>query len=100
MEPVYVNLVRIAHAPAEIVFEFAHVFPGTPRARMKSRLLMSPLSAKLFQRALADNLAKYEARYGEINVPGDKDLAEYSKLFLPPDTTEDPSNGEDPPVEE
>jgi len=97
MEPVYVNLVRIAHAPAEIVLEFAHVFPGTPQARMKSRLLMSPLSAKLFYRALADNLAKYEARYGEIHVPGDKDLAEYSKLFKPPDTAEEPPSTDEPP---
>jgi hypothetical protein len=97
MEPVYVNLVRIAHAPAEVVLEFAHVFPGTPQARMKSRLLMSPLSAKLFHRALADNLAKYEARYGEIHVPGDKDLAEYSKFFMPPDAADEPPDAADEP---
>ena len=83
LEPLYVNLVRIAHAPSEFVFEFAHFFPGNPKARVKARVLMSPLSAKLFQRALAENLAKYETVYGEIMIPGDKALAEYSKLFRP-----------------
>jgi hypothetical protein len=89
LEAIYVNLVRIAHAPAEIVLEFGYTFPGNPRARVKSRLLMSPLSAKLFHRALTENLAKYESTYGEIAVPGDKVLEEYSKLFQPPETTGD-----------
>jgi hypothetical protein len=87
LETTYVNLVRIAHAPSEMVFEFGHAFPGNPRARVKSRLLMSPLSAKLFHRALTENLAKYENTYGEISVPGDKVLEEYSKLFQPPEAT-------------
>jgi hypothetical protein len=30
---------------------------------------MSPLSAKLLYRALAENLARYEAAFGEIHMP-------------------------------
>jgi len=78
----YVNLVRIAHSPSELVFDFAHMLPGGGPARVSSRIVMSPLGAKLFQRALGENLAKYEATFGEINVPGNTTLAD--NLFRPP----------------
>lgn len=79
----YVNLVRIAHSLSEIVFDFAQVLPGGNSARVQSRILMSPISAKLFYRALAENLARYEAAFGEINIPGGTSLAD--TLFRPPD---------------
>jgi Protein of unknown function (DUF3467) len=82
LEIEYVNLVRIAHSPSELVFDFAHLLPGNPSARVRSRIVMSPLGAKLFYRALAENLAKYEATFGEINIPGDHTLADH--LFKPP----------------
>jgi hypothetical protein len=78
----YVNLVRIAHSASELVFDFASLLPGSGPAKVSSRIIMSPLSAKLFQRALTENLAKYEASFGEIHVPGDSSLAEH--LFRPP----------------
>lgn len=77
----YANLVRIAHTPSELVFDFAHLLPGAQSGQVSSRIIMSPLAAKLFQRALADNLSKYEAMFGTINVPGDSGLA--SQLFRP-----------------
>ena len=58
LEVEYVNLVRIAHSPSELVFDFAHLLPGTNRASVQSRIVMSPLGAKLFYRALAENLAR------------------------------------------
>ena len=88
LEPLYVNVARIAHAPSEMILEFAHVFPGSPKAQVKTRLVMTPMSAKLFLRALGENLARYEGRFGEIPVPGDSSLAEYSKLFKPPESGE------------
>ncbi len=48
----YVNLVRIAHSPTELVFDFAHILPGVNPVRIQSRIVMSPLAAKLFSRAL------------------------------------------------
>ncbi len=78
----YVNLVRIAHSPSELVFDFAHLLPGTTQANVCSRIIMSPLGAKLFERALAENLSKYESSFGEIRVPGDSTLADH--LFRPP----------------
>jgi hypothetical protein len=82
----YVNLVRIAHSPSEIVFDFAQMLPGYAQARMQSRIIMSPLGAKLFFHALADNLAKYEAAYGEITIPGGTSLADQLFRATPPDT--------------
>ena len=79
----YVNLARIAHSPSEIVFDFAQILPGASPAKVTSRIVMSPLGAKLFLRALHENLTKYEAAFGEINIPGGSSLADY--LFHPPD---------------
>jgi hypothetical protein len=84
----YVNLVRIAHSPSELVFDFAHLLPGNTSAIVQSRIVMSPLGAKLFQKALTENLARYETSFGEINIPSGGSLAEH--LFRPPSTPEKP----------
>lgn len=82
LESIYSNLARISHSPADIVIDFAQALPGETKAVIKGRVLMSPLSAKLFQRALAENIARYESAFGEINVPVNSSLAE--NLFRPP----------------
>ena len=81
MEPLYANLARISHTPAELVLDFARLLPGDSIARVVARLLMSPVGAKLFFRALGENLARYEASFGEIRIPGDTGLAD--ELFRP-----------------
>ncbi len=80
-EPVYANMARITHSPSEFVIDLARLLPGDSGAKVQARVLMSPLSAKLFFRALSDNLAKYEANFGEIKVPGSPSLAD--QLFRP-----------------
>ena len=83
LEPVYINLVRISHTHSEMIFDFARMLPGDTDVPVKTRTLMSPLSAKLFYRALGENLAKYEPNFGEIQLPGKgSSLAEH--LFKPP----------------
>jgi hypothetical protein len=84
----YVNLVRISHSPSEIVFDFAQLLPGGIPARLQSRIVMSALGAKLFFRALADNLSKYEATFGEIAIPSGPSLADH--LFRSPQPPENP----------
>jgi hypothetical protein len=81
LEPVYANLARISHSPADIVIDFAHLLPGETQAKVTARVLMTPLSAKLLLRALTENIARYEAAFGEIPVPGNSSLAE--SLFRP-----------------
>jgi hypothetical protein len=80
-QPVYANLARISHSPADIVIDFAHILPGENTANIQSRIVMSPLSAKLLMRALSENLARFESSFGEIAVPGNSSLAE--NLFRP-----------------
>ncbi|MCX6057833.1 MAG: DUF3467 domain-containing protein [Chloroflexi bacterium] len=47
LELVYANLARIAHSPADIVIDFAHLLPGEPRAKIRSRVVMTPLKQLL-----------------------------------------------------
>ena len=82
LDAVYANLARITHTPSEFIFDFAQILPGLKAPKFKSRVLLSPLSAKLIYKALGDNLAKYEANFGEIAIPGNTSLAE--SLFQPP----------------
>jgi hypothetical protein len=89
LETVYANLARISHSPADIVVDFAHLLPADTKAVVKARVLMSPLSAKLLLRALTENLARYEAAFGEINVPVNTSLAEHLfRPHSPPDSGE------------
>jgi len=86
MEPAYTNLARISHSPADIVIDFAHILPGETTANIRSRVVMTPLSAKLLLHALTENIGRYEAAFGEIKMPGNNSLAE--NLFSrshPPD---------------
>lgn len=92
LSTVYSNLARIAHSPADIVIDFAHLLPGEKSATVNARVLMTPLSAKLLLRALADNISRYEAAFGEIQVPVNSSLAE--SLFRPHQPPESPEEKE------
>lgn len=76
IKPIYSNLARISHSPADIVVDFAQILPGESKAVIQSRILMTPLSAKLLMRAIQENLSRYEAAFGEINIPKNNNLAE------------------------
>ena len=73
LEPVYANFALISHTASEVVIDLAQVLPNQPQAHVKSRIVMTPLNAKLLLRALQDNLAKFESSFGEIRVPGKSD---------------------------
>jgi hypothetical protein len=67
-EGIYSNLAIITHSPAEFVIDFTRVVPGVPKARVLSRIITTPQHAKMLLRALKENVDKFEARFGEINV--------------------------------
>ena len=81
IEPVYANLARISHSPTEFIVDFGHMLPGEPTANINSRVVMTPLSTKLLLRALHENVARFEAAFGEITIPSNNSLAE--SLFRP-----------------
>jgi len=66
---IYANLAIIAHSSSEFVLDFIRVVPNTPKAKVKSRIIMSPEHAKRLLAALQENLGKYEQQYGEIKFP-------------------------------
>ncbi|HJZ88761.1 MAG TPA: DUF3467 domain-containing protein [Polyangia bacterium] len=65
---VYANLVLINHTENEFVFDFAFLAPGTPAAKVRARILSAPRHTKRLLRALQHNLARYEERFGEIEI--------------------------------
>jgi hypothetical protein len=62
----YANLAIITHSHAEFVIDFVNVMPGTPKSKVKSRVIMTPQHAKRFMKALAENIARFEAANGQI----------------------------------
>ncbi|MEW6567342.1 MAG: DUF3467 domain-containing protein [Chloroflexota bacterium] len=82
LQPVYSNFVVITHSASEVVLDLAQVMPQVPEARVRTRVVMTPLNAKLLLKALGDNLARFEAQFGQITVPEGSSLAE--QLFRPP----------------
>ncbi|MFY8004529.1 MAG: DUF3467 domain-containing protein [Chitinophagaceae bacterium] len=65
-EGTYANLAVITHSHAEFVIDFVNVMPSTPKSKVKSRIIFTPMHAKRFMHALADNIARYEAANGPI----------------------------------
>ncbi len=65
-EGTYSNLAIINHSASEFVVDFVKIMPGMPKAKIKSRIVLTPQHAKRLQKALADNVAKFEAAHGEI----------------------------------
>lgn len=64
---VYSNLAIINHSPSEFVVDFLQIMPGMPKAKVKSRIILTPQHAKRLLMALGDNISKYETAFGKIN---------------------------------
>lgn len=67
-EGVYANLAIISHSPSEFILDFIRMMPGVPKAKVKSRIILSAEHAKRLRDALADNIDKYEAMHGKIRI--------------------------------
>lgn len=62
----YANLAIITHSHAEFVVDFVNVMPGTPKSKVKSRIILTPSHAKRFMKAMIENVKKFEATNGPI----------------------------------
>ena len=62
----YSNLVIVNHSPTEFVLDFINVMPGAPKAKVRSRIILTPDHTKKFINALGENLNKYEKSFGKI----------------------------------
>jgi hypothetical protein len=69
---IYSNLAIITHSNSEFVIDFVKMMPGVPKAKVKSRILLTPQHAKRLMKALKDNISKFEQAHGAIK---DTDMA-------------------------
>ena len=69
LEATYANFALITHSPSEMIVDLARILPNVPKAKVYARIILTPMNAKLLHRALGDNLAKFEEKYGEIKTP-------------------------------
>lgn len=67
-EGIYSNLAVISHSNAEFVMDFIRIMPGVPKAKVKSRIIMTPQHTKRLLMALEDNISKFEKAYGTIVI--------------------------------
>jgi hypothetical protein len=65
-EGIYANLAIITHSHAEFVIDFVNVMPGTPKSKVKSRIILTPQHAKRFMKALIENVNRFESLNGKI----------------------------------
>lgn len=65
-EGTYANLAIINHSVSEFVVDFVSIMPGRPKAKVKSRIILTPQHAKRFLKALSDNVQRFESSHGEI----------------------------------
>ena len=68
LEAIYSNFVMLTHSPSEVVLDFARLLPRSPKAKVYARIVMTPMNAKLLHKALDENLARFEERFGEIKL--------------------------------
>lgn len=65
----YANLTIISHSTSEFVVDFVCMMPGVPKAKVKSRIILAPEHAKRLLLSLQDNISRYEAVMGRIDIP-------------------------------
>ncbi|MBR5695797.1 MAG: DUF3467 domain-containing protein [Paludibacteraceae bacterium] len=70
-EGIYSNMAIISHSSSEFVIDFLRILPNAPKARVKTRIVLTPEHAKRLMIALQSNLKKYEEMFGPISGDGD-----------------------------
>ena len=77
-EGIYSNLAIITHSHAEFIVDFVKMMPGAPKAKVKSRIILTPEHAKRLTKALADNIRKFESMHGTIKETKDGGLPPFT----------------------
>ncbi len=82
-EGIYSNLAIVMHSQSEFVLDFVHLLPNSPKAKVKSRVLLSPDNVKRLMRVLQSNIQSFEQEFGTIQLPEDNE-AELMDMQTPP----------------
>jgi hypothetical protein len=65
-EGTYANLAIINHSVSEFIVDFVNIMPGIPKAKVKSRIILTPQHAKRLVKALNENVKRFESVHGTI----------------------------------
>jgi hypothetical protein len=76
---IYSNLAVISHSSSEFILDFIRLMPGVPKAKVQSRIILTPEHTKRLLLALQENVAKYEKQFGSIKNPTPS-----GNTFMPP----------------
>ena len=80
----YSNLVIISHSSSEFIVDFALMLPGLEKAKIKSRIILTPEHAKRLLYSLQDNITRYENAIGKIEIPGTHAAADQTVVNIGP----------------
>ena len=87
MQGRYANLAVITHGPNDFFLDMILLAPNTPKARVQSRIIMTPEHTKRLLNAIAENISKYESQFGRIELPGTQQGATFNLSDLNPNGT-------------
>jgi hypothetical protein len=65
---VFVNMAMVNHTDTEFTLDLVYVQPQAPKATVRARAITTPKHMKRLLLAIQDNIAKYEARFGTIEL--------------------------------
>jgi hypothetical protein len=64
----FVNMAMVNHTDAEFTLDLIYLQPQSPKGVVRARAITTPKHLKRLLNALQDNLAKYEARFGTVDL--------------------------------
>ncbi len=67
---IYVNMAMVNHSETEFTLDFIYIQPQQPKAKVRTRIITSPKHVKRLVAAMQDNISKFEAKFGEIDISG------------------------------
>jgi hypothetical protein len=64
----FVNSALVNHTETEFTLDLIYIQPQGPKATVRARAITTPKHMKRLLHAIQDNLSKYEARFGAIDL--------------------------------
>jgi len=64
----FINMAMVNHTDTEFTLDLIYLQPQAPRAVVRARAITTPKHIKRLLHALQENIAKYEARFGVIDL--------------------------------
>jgi hypothetical protein len=64
----FINMAMVNHTDTEFTLDLMYLQPQVPKAVVRARAITTPKHMKRLLHALQENIAKYEARFGAIDL--------------------------------